>query len=108
MLSFTSISSATQQAVAIYRLNSLEGGVRNICKLLSTSEHDVHGQLKPRLWQLYIWQIPLLMLNSSIYIFVAGLAVLLWEAAKAQAYDGGADETKASELKVGGGAWVYN
>lgn len=92
MLSLTSISAATQQAVALYRLSSVPGGLPKIRRVLGNEK--INGSVEPRLWQLYIWQIPLLMLNSGIYAFVTGLAVLLWSAAKSVNYVWGENETK--------------
>ena len=53
-----------------------------------------NGRFRPCYSQLYIWQTPLLLLNSSVYLFIAGLAVLLWNASKLQGYKWERDETK--------------
>jgi uncharacterized membrane protein len=42
----------------------------------ATTEH-----YEARVLQMYIWQIPHMLVNGSIYMFVAGLAVLVWNAA---------------------------
>lgn len=94
IVSLTSVSTATQQSVAIYRLASLPEGLQKIRQLLGRDGDATLGIVQPQLWQLYIWQIPHLMLNTSIYLFVAGLLVLLWDAAKAQAYSWATQETK--------------
>ena len=93
-LSLTSISAATQQAVALYRLSSVPNNLLQIRRLLGDETSTNAGHVEPRLWQLYIWQIPLLLLNTGIYAFVIGLAVLLWSAAKSMSYVWGANETK--------------
>lgn len=102
MLSLTSISAATQQSVALYRLSSVNCGPEKIRKVLGDETNVSFVSIEPRMWQLYIWQIPLLLLNSSIYLPVAGLGVLLWTAAKLQQYVWAADGTKVSGVAVFG------
>ena len=65
--------------------------------MLSQDDPDASGRFQPRYSQLYIWHSPLLLLNSSVYLFIAGLAVLLWNASKLQGYRWGTDETKVSK-----------
>ena len=65
--------------------------------MLSEDNPDASGRFQPRYSQLYIWQAPLLLLNSSVYLFIAGLAVLLWNASKLQGYRWETDETKVSK-----------
>ena len=100
LLSLTSIATATQQAVALYRLTILPNGLAKIREMLSEDDRDYLGAFQPRYSQLYIWQVPLLLLNSSVYLFIAGLAVLLWEAAKLQQYRWSAEETKVSGFQL--------
>ncbi len=83
VFALTSITVATQQAIALHRLSSHPKGPVMIRKLLSRDGQDTLGrQVEPQLWQLYIWQIPVSLLNGSVYFFVAGLAVLLWNAGR--------------------------
>ena len=72
-----------------------------IRELLSEDEPDASGHFRPRYSQLYIWQAPLLLLNSSVYLFIAGLAVLVWNASKLQNYRWETDETKVSKILIG-------
>jgi hypothetical protein len=95
ILALTSICAATQQSVALYRLSSHPRGWIMIRRLLSNDpKNGSRGQLEPRLWQLYIWQIPVSLLNGSVYFFLAGLAVLLWNAGRSVNLDWAKGETK--------------
>lgn len=97
-MSLTSIATATQQSLALYRLTILPDGLAKIREMLSDDDPDADGRFRPRYSQLYIWQAPLLLLNSSVYLFIAGLAVLLWNASKLQGYKWQTDETKVGKI----------
>ena len=94
----TSIAAATQQSLALYRLTSLPDGLAKIREMLSEDDPDASGRFRPRYSQLYIWQAPLLLLNSSVYVFITCVAVLLWSASKLQVYRWEIDETKVSKI----------
>ena len=98
MSSLTFISAAVQQAVALYRLSSAPNGLLKIRRVLCAHTRANVTNAEPRMWQLYIWQTLLLLLNSAIYGFVIGLAVLVWTAAKSAQYIWAADETKVGEI----------
>jgi hypothetical protein len=67
----------------LLRLAAHLDGLAQICLLLSKDVEDVRGAAnEPRLLQLYIWQVPISLLNGSVYLFIAGLGVLLWDAAR--------------------------
>ena len=97
-MSLTSIATATQQSLALYCLTILPDGLAKIREMLSADDPDADGRFRPRYSQLYIWQAPLLLLNSSVYLFIAGLAVLLWNASKLQGYEWETDKTKVGEV----------
>ena len=83
VLALTSVSIATQQAVALSRLSSHPNATTMIFRLLDKrSEVQLGAQLEPSLLQLYIWQIPVSLLTGSLYFFITGLAVLLWNKSK--------------------------
>jgi hypothetical protein len=48
----------------------------------------------PDRMQLWIWQLPIAFLNGSVYCFVSGLAVLVWNSASASNLDIRAADTK--------------
>ena len=95
-MALTSIATATQQSIALYRLTILPEGLAKIREMLSANETDSMGVVQLRYSQLYIWQVPLSLLNSSVYLFIAGLGVLLWNAAKMRQYQWTAEEMKVS------------
>ena len=96
VFSLTSIAAATQQSLALYRLAVLPDGLAKIREMPCKDDPDASGRFQPRYSQLYVWQAPLLLLNSSIYLFIAGLAVLLWNPSRLQGYKWDTDETKVS------------
>ena len=96
-MALTSITAATQQAVALYRLIILPNGQAKIREMLSANEAGSMGVVRARHSQLYIWQVPLMLLDSSVYLFIAGLRLLLWNATKKRQYQWSAEETKVSE-----------
>lgn len=92
VLAVTSISAAAQQSIALSRLNSHPEGLRQIRRQLggpvslrsSTDRGEVVGRnvaWKPSLLQVYVWQVPVMMLNFSILMFLAGLGWSVWDAA---------------------------
>lgn len=87
LLSLTAVCAATQQGVLVHRLACYPDSETKIRQLLGESRGAlVAGAQHKAAWlQLYIWQLPISMLNGSVYLFVTGLAVLLWDAAKLEA-----------------------
>jgi hypothetical protein len=84
ILALGSIHTATQQAVALSRIGGGSSQATDICKLFvkrleNGQLPDVASQrYQIGAWQLYVWQIPISLLSTSVYVFVAGLAVLVW------------------------------
>jgi hypothetical protein len=77
LLAVASIATSAQQAVVLTRLGSHPKGLRKIRDILGKRGDD--GKQKPRNLQLFIWQAPLSLLNTSGVMFVAGLIVLVWK-----------------------------
>lgn len=50
---------------------------------LSRPIDDLSGQWRPRTVQSWIWQTPGFMLKLAVFLFIAGLAVAIWEQAMA-------------------------
>jgi hypothetical protein len=92
LLAVTSIASSAQQNVVLARLGSHPEGLRKIRGLLGYRADD--GKLRPRNLQLFIWQAPLSLLNTSGVLFVVGLVVLVW---KSVSVVWGGDDVKVSE-----------
>jgi hypothetical protein len=99
LLSITSIGSATQQIVALNRLASNPNGLEMIRWLLAKDQPDIEAGrqvLRPRGSQLWLWQLPLSLLNASLYSFVARLCVLVYSRAPT-----GAKRWSSNDIKVG-------
>jgi hypothetical protein len=107
-----SVSVAAQQAIALTRVGSSENATDKIRHLLgepctpalspstqkekapdpSNIESSQHGRWRPLKLQLYVWQIPSMLLGWAILIFVTGLAI--WVFATARAAVGWGDEKR--------------
>lgn len=80
-LSLASIATATEQAVALSRIVCHPNGLANLRDVLGKPANEIqvtHNHMyEPRKLQLYIWHLPLAMLNASIYLFLLGLFAYL-------------------------------
>jgi hypothetical protein len=77
LLALGAIATASQQAVMLTRLRNYNDGPQRLRKMLGKLEG---GSWRPRKLQLFVWQSPAMLQNASIYMFVAGLVVLIWKA----------------------------
>ena len=95
LLALAAICTATQQSIVLLRLATHPNGSFLLCSLLSKDvEHGRGFPKAPRLLQLYIWQVPISLLNGGVYFFIAGLGVQLWDAARALDLDWSKGDTK--------------
>lgn len=92
VLSISAIAVASQQLVAIHRLSTYPNGLGLIRNLLAgnfesaqqqavseeSPEGPTTGLRRIRASQAYLWQIPVMLLNSSLYIYTAGLTILVY------------------------------
>ncbi|OTA87769.1 hypothetical protein M434DRAFT_375331 [Hypoxylon sp. CO27-5] len=94
ILSVSSIAAASQQITSIHRLDLYPEGCEMIHRLLgecvqepATSNGgnqvretaELHRPMvKLRLSQAFLWQIPVMLLNGSLYLFTAGLCILAY------------------------------
>ena len=81
LLALGTIATASQQAVMLTRLSSYTDGPERVCRMLGKLEG---GSWRARKLQLFIWQSPVMLQNGSIYMFIAGLVVLVWKVAMDQ------------------------
>lgn len=82
VMSLTSVAAASQQLVAIQRLGSHRDGPRITRQLLSGDlqvDNNVQVPARVSSWQGFIWQIPVMLLNGSLYLFVMGLCTLVYK-----------------------------
>jgi hypothetical protein len=73
IVDLTSISLATQQSLALNRICCSSDRFQRIRTMLGTSK-DGQGISKPRWTQIYVWQVPIMLLNIGLILFLAGLA----------------------------------
>ncbi|EXA53644.1 hypothetical protein FOVG_01380 [Fusarium oxysporum f. sp. pisi HDV247] len=79
ILSLVSVSAGSQQSIALYRLGGHDIGLTTLRTLLKGSGKQGASKL-----QLYVWQMPIMLLNVSILLFVIGLMILIWDRAAMQ------------------------
>lgn len=71
-MDLTSISLAMQQSLAMNRLCCYLDRWKRI-RLMLGKPKDAQGISKPRWTQLYVWQVPIMLLNIGLILFLAGL-----------------------------------
>jgi hypothetical protein len=98
VFSISSIAAAAQLLTIIHRLEVYPGGLKVMRRLLGESTPVIAKQRPPggsgpsgvldaKLPKKVLWQIPVILLNGSLYLFTAGLCVLVyWEFARAPNY----------------------
>ncbi|KAH6631275.1 hypothetical protein F5144DRAFT_213662 [Chaetomium tenue] len=83
--SLCSIGSSTQQLIALSRLSTYdEEGLFMIRRLLSgcpdpDAQITTGGSVHMTVVQSYTWQIPVTLLNGSLYLFTTGLCILVYD-----------------------------
>lgn len=80
MFIIASIATATQQSIILHRFHSHEDPTERLKDMLGYQCHKPN-HWHPRLAQLFIWQIPIMMLRFGVYMFLIGMSILLWNAA---------------------------
>jgi len=75
-----SILSAADQTIRLHRLSSHRDALSHIRHLLRSAAEDVDGTIRPRYWQIYTWQLPVLFLTCSVITMIVGIMVLVWSA----------------------------
>jgi hypothetical protein len=89
----STVASASQQSIALYRLGQHCESLKLLHKLLQSCARDGSAS---RL-QKYMWQMPVMLLNISVASLIVGLLILIWDrAAKTPAWD---DDVKVSDTK---------
>jgi hypothetical protein len=97
-LSLASISIATFLSMVLLRLSSYPDSCEIICRILGKLDgrygKDSVVRWKPRKEQLYIWQLPRMLLTGSIFEFAIGLILMIWEMARLAIFARNSDELK--------------
>jgi hypothetical protein len=79
------ISIATQQSVALSRVSNHVDSLSKIRSLLGKrlpAEGDANPNYRPLTSQLFVWQIPTMMLGNSIVLLLLGLAIFVFDDVK--------------------------
>lgn len=80
-LALVSITTSTQQSILLQRMGSHREGLDRLQNLLRSRDAVADAPAKPRTMQLYVWQIPVNLLNVSVILFLIGLAIQVFAAA---------------------------
>ena len=103
LMSVSSIAAASQQLVALHRLSTYPNSLTLIRRLLMGSSDDslvtaasspastntgnehspgntkkTKGRKRMKLKQAFLWQIPVNLLNGSLYLFIGGLTIIAY------------------------------
>ena len=82
ILSLVAVSIGSQQSIALARFGGQKNGLKKLQDLLKNREGTASGR------QLYLWQLPVMILNISILGFLIGLLIIVWnQAANSPAWD---------------------
>lgn len=82
-VSLSAVATGSQQSIALNRYGQHQEGLKSLQQLLTDSKTG-----KPSQMQKYVWQLPVMLLNISIALFLIGLAILIWDrAASSPAWD---------------------
>lgn len=76
LFSVFSIASAAQLSIALSRISTYRTDLDFTRKMLMTKDQSENQLSYPKL---YLWQIPSMLLNGSIYLYVLGLAILVYK-----------------------------
>lgn len=84
IIALCSVASGAQQTITLNRYGKHPDGLRALQKLLESARKPG----KARLLQLYVWQLPVMLLNISIALLVIGIIILMWaRAANSPSWD---------------------
>ena len=81
VMALISITTSTQQSILLHRMGSHAEGLNRLQNLLRSKNAIAAGGVVPakaRPIQLYVWQIPVNLLNVSIFLFIIGLAIQIF------------------------------
>ncbi|KAF3047415.1 hypothetical protein E8E12_004575 [Didymella heteroderae] len=77
ILSLATVASASQQSIALYRFGAHSQGLVMLQKsLASGTNRGAASRL-----QIYVWQMPVMLLNISIMLLIVALFILIWDRA---------------------------
>lgn len=100
IMALISITTSTQQSILLHRMGSHTEGLDRLQGLLRSGNAVAGVPAKPRPMQLYIWQIPVNLLNVSIILFLIGLAIHLFAMALTRDSRTWTDEKKVGQSNL--------
>ncbi|KAF2629942.1 hypothetical protein BU25DRAFT_307513, partial [Macroventuria anomochaeta] len=80
ILSLSTVASASQQSIALYRYGAHPQGLEMLQEMLASKKRDRPASTASKL-QTYVWQMPVMLLNISISLLIVGLFILIWDRA---------------------------
>ncbi|KAE9362839.1 hypothetical protein N431DRAFT_433567 [Stipitochalara longipes BDJ] len=100
ILGLTAISSAMQQSLTLYRLGCYEDCLPRLRGILGKRHRGVDGSTfwTVRWSQMVVWQVPVMLLNFAILLFVGGVIGMLWDSAVRAVHAGGG--LKSDDVKI--------
>lgn len=93
-MSLTAISSASQQTLSLHRLHCYKDGLARLRNMLGEQSSKDSNKWIVRPVQLFVWQIPVMLLNFSVLLYLSGLVKLLEARATAQSWSVSSSDTK--------------
>ncbi|KAH7090172.1 hypothetical protein FB567DRAFT_284828 [Paraphoma chrysanthemicola] len=102
LLAISAIATGSQQSIALNRYGRQPDGLKELQDSIKGTQR---GDARPS--QLYVWQLPIMLLNISLALFVVGLVILIWaKAARSPRWD---DDMKiAFVVTIAGLFCVFN
>jgi hypothetical protein len=95
------VAAASQQSIALNRYGQHPDGLEALQKLLRSDTTGSARQL-----QLYVWQLPVMLLNISIALFLIALIIMIW--ARAAFTPGWDDNMKVRGLAFKIDEWLMD
>ncbi|KAF2836906.1 hypothetical protein M501DRAFT_1018319 [Patellaria atrata CBS 101060] len=84
VLALTSITTAADHYIRLCRLSTHRDSMERIRQLLSgikvREDNESPGEVRPKRLQIYIWQLPVLLLTASVICMILGMLFLCWAA----------------------------
>jgi hypothetical protein len=102
ILGLTSLSSAMQQSLTLYRLGCYEDSLPRLRAILGRRQRRVDGSTfwTVRWSQMVVWQVPVMLLNFAILLFIGGVVGMLKERAMRAVKAGGGLESDDVKVRI--------
>ena len=79
ILALVSVVAGSQQSILLHRIGGHSQGFSAL-RLLLQGKLTNHV-MQPSKIQLYVWQLPIMLHNVSVLLFIIGLMILIWDLA---------------------------